>query len=510
MTMRVAVTFGLLVALTVWGTAQPAKPEPKSEPVQAKEVTFSTPTDSANIPAEPNAAQFGLYLPRTMAMLKASEQGDPTPIRILFYGQSIAAQQKVQSTILDELSKAYPKARLVRIDNTIGGYEAHELVRTMTHDVVPARPDLIIFHDYKGEEDGTYEEIIRFMRCHTTADILMWDHHFDLYAPDAARDSQGEFRRSIAAKYRCEFVALRSVWKEYHQRHNLPRNALLSDGVHNNPAGCEIMGRIIARHFVPNRDAQPTAAVTSVNLAGKDLSKDTNVAVRFDGPMTVRDDGAIELAPGSKLEVDFVGNRVDAIGPVDAGDASAKILVDGKSPSTIPSLWATTRPSRTVSGWFPGVNRISPTDVAMVREDWTLHCFDVSKDGLPFKFRLVGSVTGPDGEGSSADSVFVSNSGRLRIEPKDFSLKRTYKSLKKDGPPECDIKFKSFPLCLDEYQRIGGDAKTDGARQTLLLGLSNQKHRLTIISDGPQPLPIQSLTVYRPVFNPDSSRSEGD
>ncbi len=92
----------------------------------------------------------GIGRERTMSRLAASDGADPSPVRIVFYGQS--------ST-----------------NRAIGGYSTQFLIRTMEADIAPFHPDLVIFYDY-GDED-LYEKTIHWIRANTSAEILLQNDH---------------------------------------------------------------------------------------------------------------------------------------------------------------------------------------------------------------------------------------------------------------------------------------------------------------------------------------------
>jgi hypothetical protein len=152
----------------------------------------------------------------------------------------------------------------------------------------------------------------------------------------------------------------------------------------------------------------------------------------------------------------------------------------------------------TPGGWFPTINRIA-LGGAPNREDWTLHFFDVSADGKSFKFRLRGSVTGPDGEGA-ANQDFVSNSKRISFLASDITCATTARVLKKQLPAEFDITWRTTCMSADDYRPRSAKAKPSLDVSTLVNGVSNERHKLTIAPDGKGPLVIRELIVHCPEF----------
>jgi hypothetical protein len=100
-----------------------------------------------------------------MTLLATSTPAHRNPVRILVYGQSITKQEWSQ-------------------------------------DVYDFCPDLIIFHDFGGQDN--YTKIIEDTRCNTTADILMHSSH--PLVPD-----RGRYRRRVPheARVRQSRVQLR-------------------------------------------------------------------------------------------------------------------------------------------------------------------------------------------------------------------------------------------------------------------------------------------------------------
>ena len=131
--------FSALALLPVLAFAADAdkKPSPATNPsapaAVKKAATTAATLDENSIPRESDPSRLGLNLPRTMALLQASQQGSTQPLRVLFYGQSIVAQGRLQSTLINELRRQYPKAIILPVSNAIGGYTAPQLLQGKGH-----------------------------------------------------------------------------------------------------------------------------------------------------------------------------------------------------------------------------------------------------------------------------------------------------------------------------------------------------------------------------------------
>ncbi|HUR38926.1 MAG TPA: SGNH/GDSL hydrolase family protein [Planctomycetota bacterium] len=395
---------------------------------------------------------FGAGVQRTMTLLATSTREKRNRVKVLFYGQSIT-EQDWWKLVAEDLRKRFPNADLVIENRAVGGFASQLLSRLAEHDIPAFYPDLVIFHVY-GANDK-YEEILKLIRSRTTSEILIqrdhvtkwpvekpeqkdpmwWDHMMnDVFLPDYAK------------KYGCGLADVRGQWLAYLKANALEPKALLSDDVHLNGHGCFVMAEIVKRYLV----AKPAL-----------LTDDAKGAVR-----------TFPLGKDGKLE--FEGNRVDLI-----GGKAAKVLIDGKAPSEIPECVAFTRTSLSQSFWGPALLRVSSAK-PRVPEDWTLKVTEVDEKAERIRFSVTGSVTGPDGEGVSAER-FESKSGRVVIEPGDWWIKNVQDYTKKAIPPGFEVKWKAVLL-------------GDEAAGTVAQGLPNGKHVLELVgAEG-----VKEVRIYHP------------
>ncbi len=108
-------------------------------------------------------------------------------------------------------------------------------------------------------------------------------------------------------------------------------------------------------------------------------------------------------------------------------------------------------------------------------------------------------MTGPDGTGS-ADRKFVSNSGRVVIEPRDWVFEYCGKVSSKRTPEGWKVRWKVLPLFADSYE---SPRVTDSSREhatTVAQGLRNAKHTLELSVVGRRKPEIEAVRVSRPLF----------
>lgn len=499
---------------------QPGQPAPKDVAVQLGDRPL-TRLDQPILPP-PAPAKYpqllGARIPRTTTLLATSNARRRNPVHILLYGQSIVAGDWDRMLEAD-LRERFPHADLTFENRAIGGFEAHNLLRTLRHDVYPVYPDLVIFHVYAGEEDRKLERILAGIRRHTTAELLVFTHQAPL--PNKGFDASSDFMRRLAQEYNCELAEVREQWRAYLDQCEIEPAVLLGgpNDVHPNRAGNRLLADLVGRHIRYNPDAPAGWTDTVRTYLAADALEPVNPAspgpLRFTGRPwqvnTARADRGRDLAavvgndPNSALKLRFRGNRVD----VEAGLApgplgTARVLIDGVPPSEHPGCYAIGRPSKVTGSRWPGIRRVGHRE-KLVEETWTLEVLSIDRSAKKFTYRVSGSVTGADGEGSS-EGVFVSDSGRVVLHPKDFVFAAAKRHT--GGRPHTGMKitWKVVAQCTDTYRpeaapEGGKQRQAFGAavqRTTLVQGLSNGPHTLEIIPNGDGPVPIEALVVHEP------------
>jgi hypothetical protein len=449
---------------------------------------------------EPEQQFFGAHLQRTMTLLATSNSERRWPVRILMYGQSIIGNGNFTQLMSDYLHQQFPYAD-IQLDNlAIGGFEGPRLVRTAVHDLYPYYPDLLIFHVYQGQQSGEVERIISNVRRYTTADILLIDDHKTKEVEIS--DASADFWRQLAQKYNCELVDLSVTWSEYLREHGLQPVQLLREGPHPNVDGYTLMTYLIGRHLRYNPIFPNNWEDTVRTYEARRPLEEAEDEIRLSGDgWSSGKEGILGTASTGNLHLDFEGNRVDLIAAhedLTHKMGSARILLDGKPPSANPDVYAITRPTTGPKTWFPAVMRISHVK-PLILEDWTLRIMRMNKDATDFAFEVIGSQTGPDGSGTNTET-FVSNSGRVKIEARDWMLAQIMSIFKQSAPPPVgfEVHWSVVPMFEDVYQAPDTPDKAKVYQTTLFQLISNAHHSIDIIPNGDGPVPIQALQVYRP------------
>jgi hypothetical protein len=430
---------------------------------------------------------FGASIQRTMTLLATSTPKHRHPVRILFYGQSIT-KQKWWIDVANDLKKRFPYADLIIENRAIGGFSAPVLIHPAEHDLYPFYPDLMIFHVYGGDED--YEAIIANVRRRTTSEIAFHSDHITWLPTGTFLDDKEKLNTyqwhdyhstqwlaKLAEKYGCKLIEIREPWKQYLKDNKLQPKDLLSDEIHLNNWGNFLLVNLVKQQLRYN----PKLA----NNSGKQGVQDYGVGKEVNWK-------------NGKLVLEFEGNRVDVIAAqtTDGKSHQARILIDGKKPSEFPELYTITRPSNTIGVDWPAIIQVS-WEKPLVVEDWTARITEINQDASQFKFEVIGSKTGFDGSGVS-DRKFVSNSGRVVIEPTNWWLKNAYDYSHQPTPKGFEIKWQVKPMFVDVYTTPKIEDSSKEYFSTLAQNLSNSKHTLEIIPNQKAIVPIQAIRVYRP------------
>jgi hypothetical protein len=412
------------------------------------------------------------YIQRTMGKLSRGE-----PVRILFYGHSITRCGWVPM-VEESLHKRFPKSDIQVFNLAIGGFAAQRLIYTTERDLKEVYPDMVVFHVYGSHVE--YEKIIRLMRSLTTAEIALQRDHYGAGAVLDKVETKGwhvfmndRFIPAVARTYNCTLFDVRSHWLKYLLDHGLQSKDLLRDGVHLNADGNRLMADLIDRCMTvaPVDEVKSEQWIKTLHV-GQDVKWGNGV-----------------------LRVPFEGNRVVAY--LDAEQAGggtkgvASVLIDGKKPSTYPGTWIFSRPN---SGenvdwpWDVSAPYLIESQAALVNEDWTIPVTSGDKDS--FAFKVEGSITGSDGEGSS-QADFVSKSGRIVIAKDRWWTQTAHENPSKIAPGYA-WRFNSRSQSCNTL-----DGTTH--EQVLASGLPNATHILEIKAADPSHLPsLKQLVIHCP------------
>ncbi|MBT3266389.1 SGNH/GDSL hydrolase family protein [Candidatus Poribacteria bacterium] len=441
---------------------------------------FTGASEYSGLPAAADTSAYGQRIQRSMRLMATSTPAKRNTVRILYYGQSIVGQRWSEQ-VDDYLRETYPHTNFVTANLALGGFSSPRLVRTMHYDALPFYPDLLVFHVYGSHVQ--YEEIIREIRTRTTAEVIIQTDHANTWPGERADslDAQENWADQnnywhlprIADAHGCSLQPQRAEWAHYLTTHGLEPSGLLTDSVHLNEHGKWLMAELLKRFL----------CVLPEDGSGRDHQLVRTYEVGSDVDWS-----------GDVLTLPFDGNRVTAVAGETSG-GEAKVLVDGRPPSAYPELYTFTRSSGTPHIGWPAIQKFTWT-TPPVLEDWTLTVDGFDDAHENFSFTLEGSVTGPDG-GGTAQEPFVSDSGRVVIDPQDWVFAFDRQVSEKPTPDGYEVTWSVAPLFADDYSTPTVHDPSIETETTLAQGLTNGAHTLEIVASGGRP-DIKALRVSRP------------
>jgi hypothetical protein len=440
---------------------------------------------------------YGKNIQRTMRLLATSTREQSHRVTILFYGQSITEQNWWKDVTAD-LRKRYPYA-LLRVENrAVGGFSSQVLVKLLESDVAALQPDLIIFHVYGSHLE--YENIFKWIRTHTTAEILQQTDHAtkpedlteemnpsELTMKQWSPWMNHNFLPGMSKKYQTELVNQHELWKQYLRDHQLQPKQLLRDAVHLNDHGCYLMAELAKAYlrYDPKLGPSPTEEWTKVTKIEPAMWK------------------------GKTLELEWSGRHLDLW--CGQQPVKVKVKVDGQPLKDIAPWMIPTRTTSYPGSKWPCLLRAG-FEKPRVEEEWTIKLKEIDEKYEKINFTLKGSVTGEDGEGVS-NAKFTSKSGRVVIEKDDWNFGYASKVFGKKLKPGFEIKWRVLPYY--QLRELGVMPRFDKdilelpvvsershtlpyQRISLASGLKNTKHRLELTIMEGDTSSILGLQIYQP------------
>ncbi len=438
---------------------------------------------------------FGKNIQRSMTLAATSSPKKRNKVRVLFYGQSVTRNPWWRD-VADYLRQSFPHADLEIENRAIGGYGGPVLINTAEFDLYPFYPDLLIFHVWSGVESGDQEELIRRVRERTTAEVLLWTsnlrwprsvppdgdpEHPDVQRVDAQDQAIADLYHRLGDELGCEVASVRRGMQRYIAEHDLVVKDTIRDTVHPNELGNFLIAELVKPHlrYDPDFPTEPW----------EDLVRDVPV-----------DDERVTRGDDESLTLTFEGNRIDVIAEhTDYGEeglGSAQVLIDGKAPSQFPELYYHERPSPTPVAGRPAFNRIEH-ETPLQLETWTAKILECDPDEDILRFEIIGSKTGPDGQGSHKER-FVSDSGRVIIPANQWMINWSLRYRDKELPEDYEVTWRTLPLFTDVYEAPVTDDPAREYTVRLAQGLENTEHTVTLTPNGDGALPIAGFRVYEP------------
>jgi hypothetical protein len=464
------------------------------------------------LPPHPAPETLGARIPRTMTLLATSTPNLRHHVKILFYGQSITAGMHWRQ-MMNTLRNRFPYAIIEAENRAIGGFTAPSLCRTALADLYTTDADLVLFHDYGGENTGELERMIETLRQVTTAEIMIYTHTVawvdnpsGLAGRTRGDDNSAAFNRYLAQKYNCELVEAREEWREFLQVHEIGINEYMGDTVHSNvhpnSPGHTLLAALCQRHLQYN-PYLPAGWANDVRwVEARRALEEPRSELQITGAWERDSYGVIARNGECTLTLPFDGSRVDLAPHPDIVAGTFTMTIDGKSPDQFPELFVCTKTDgiRPGDSW-PVFKRVTlPQNQPPIPQTWTARVTSCDLQAKTFEYTVSGSVTGPDGTGSN-QADFTSNSGQIRIEKRDCFLIWPLTYRKMTCPEDLAVTWDVVPRFQQPVRLGPAPGRNVDRRIVLFSGLRPGPHTLTLTWTGDAPAGIKALIVHQPPLN---------
>jgi len=474
------VGIGVLIALCAEVTAQEhAKPGPEPPKGAPEYEAAPRPDDGANMALTAQKLETGFDPPR--------------PLLIWAIGSSFTNFLGNGDQLIEAIRQRWPDAPEIVYKKMVGNSTSYHFLRGWArHLVIPDQPDVVLIYNFGRTEE--LEKVIRDLREHTTADIIVPTLHWcvphkrvwpDPEAANSHQDPAG--LRELCEKYGVEFVESRRELTEYMLAHGLEVEDLLVDSVHQSRYAAKMINMNIARHFHRAEQAGYDPRSRERRL---EVESSSSVEASPDDWTPVDEGNALTSSDqGSSVRVSFTGSRVDLIGWRDPRGGNVEVWVDGKPAEQAAVFYASyVQPERGNAPSPPNPPRDrSPHSVTLggdiVPQQWTITMTSDQGD-----FELVGSVTGPDGDGNAFEP-FASRSGQILIDPE---LWRGAKTNRRGDQFTFDV----YRCALGQVDFKGDDKEKFRVR--LVENLPNGPHTVKLVARGDGPVTVDAFDVFEP------------
>ena len=452
------------------------------------------------------------------------------PFVIWALGSSWTAAQGDGYGLIHAIRRRFPQAPPLLYKLHCGSGTPWEYAAGWVKQFVAAEQPDLVFTYTVGSEEGL-DAMLNEIRRHTTADIIVPSIHFKppcTLTPHEIEDWPYRWAtmREICRKHGAEFVENRREMAEYLRRTGLTPDDLLCDHVHQNLHGRIRVWDNVGRHVAKPERFNDAPESRERRIAVVPPAATATEQVSVSGGWTTAGGAAQASVAGARLKVRFTGNRIDVLGRRTSAGGSVKLFIDGKPADEAPVFSTTCIEPKAATPKRPfvhGVNECSPhavdLGVNIVPQTWTITMTSDVGD-----YRIVGSVTGPDGEGNLT-RPFRSTSGQIGVDPKFWREGRVEVRgrpvVQRGGKPVVEFGDVVVPVVYEKGQPVAyGDVKGDrftfdvyrstrgtlsfrGERsaplaESVARNLPNREHTLEIFAVGDGGVSIEGLYVFQP------------
>ena len=428
------------------------------------------------------------------------------PYVIWAIGSSWTESQRDGYGLIYAIRKNFPKAPPIEYHMHDGAGTPWDYAAGWAKGFVAAdQPDLVFTYT-PGSPEGL-DALLTNVRKLTTADIIVPSIHFGPTSPMpmTPNDIENGYAnwakvREICKKHHAEFVEHRRDMADYHKTTGLAPDDLLWDHTHQNQHGRIRVWDSVMRHITLPKEFTYAPEALERRIAVNPPTATATEKVILSGQWTAAGDSVQSKQAGERITVHFTGNRIDLLGRRGPGGGTVEVHIDGIQADRAPVFYTNYIKAKPkvwpqVLGGQPGDHAPHAVTVGTnaVPQTWTITCTSDVGD-----YQIVGSVTGPDGEGNVAQP-FVSKSGQIAIDPKlwrngrvETNGKTLYGTVTGDT-----FTFDVF-RCATGKINFQAESPTSLA-EPLVQNLPNREHTLEIVTVGDGAVKIDGFYVFQPL-----------
>lgn len=414
----------------------------------------------------------GQFIYRTMRLLETSSKENRNKVRIAISGQSIANPvNQWTHELINFLRDKYQYADIEFENFAVGGFSTQILWKKTHNDIKRFLPDLIILVVTGSHYD--YEKIIQIVRDNSISEMLLVTNHYTGDENEWADQMSYVHIPKLAEKYGLELLEIRSKWRQYFIDKGLSYASVLTDHVHLNDEGQNLMLEFVKQAFVYDPAWGETYAE----------------------PAEIYDVGKNILWKNGVLELSFNGNAVFAVVEENVKSA-ATVMVNGKRPSEMESNYYHTPVYANEDYWYAGGFLKLEQNQIPGEANYTIDFTEFNdKEEAAYRYTMSRNGHPLKGEGTNTSTL---DGAYWSVDPNDFF--NGY-PIRETIPKQ--YSFHSKMMCRDGFVCSGGN-ETGYSVIPLIRNLDSligNTIAITAIESNHVPN-IKKLIVHDPLKNP--------
>lgn len=466
----------------------------------------------------------GQYLAASLAKLEGKLGVPYKPFVIWGVGSSWTNGLDDVEPVRQAILSRFPNAPDIIYRKQVGSGSPYDYIRGWVHTMVLAdQPDLIL--SYTNGSVEALEEMLKDIRRHSTADIIIPSLHFfenenGRLTPEVIEAPIFDEIKAVCEKYNAQFVDNRRAMAQWLLANDRQVKDLLSDAVHQNSTGRLLTCENIARQFVGRPVPAYDPGEVEEAICAADGLRNHDDRITFSDGWSIVGSQVVARKAGSSIKFVFTGNRIDLAGMQKTDGGSVEVWIDGRPAREAPAFAISYINPALLNishmGFYPRSSRgnsdTGPHGVWLgahvVPQQWTIRMTDDAGN-----YELTGSVAGKDSTGNNT-RMFVGRSGQIIVDPAVW--RHPQANVKGDSwtftVTRCAVDTVNFASDRRNEARANRYGYVTGAPEyasegmeneapfsiRLAQNLDNKEHTVELRTIGEGEVAIESFYVFRP------------